>query len=224
MSIKENIEIIRQNIKNAAQSSGRDEGDIELLAVTKKVTPEKMSEAIECNLTSFGENYVQELREKKDIIKGVRWHFIGQLQSNKVKYIFRDIYMVHSLDRLSLADELDRRLTGDNMTLKALVQVNIGREPQKGGVMPEDLEGFLSGTKDHKALDICGIMCMPPFSNNREENIRDFAAAKQLFDKMLGAGFGMRYLSMGMSGDYEDAIRQGANIVRVGSAIFGERK
>jgi hypothetical protein len=223
MSVKENIIKIKENIALAALESGRRVSDIKLVAVSKRVTPERMQEAIECGTKSFGENYVQEFRQKITAVHGVEWHFIGQLQSNKVKYIFRDIYMLHSLDRLSLAKELDKRLSGENLVLKTLVQLNIGHEPQKGGIMPEDAEKFLTQVSSYEALDVCGLMCMPPFSNTREENVRDFAAAKKIFDDMLGAGFNMRYLSMGMSGDYMDAIKQGANIVRVGSAIFGER-
>ncbi len=223
MSIKENIEKIKRNIEFAAHQSGRQASDITLVAVSKRVSPESMQEAIECGVKSFGENYVQEFRNKITSVQGVKWHFIGQLQSNKVKYIFRDMYMLHSLDRLSLAKELNKRLSGENLVLKTLVQLNIGHEPQKGGIVPENAEKFLRQISSYEALDVCGLMCMPPFSNTRDENIRDFATAKKIFDDMQGAGFNMRYLSMGMSGDYMDAIKQGANIVRVGSAIFGER-
>ena len=223
MSIRENIEKVKANMKAAAQSAGRDEKEIELVAVSKKVGVDRIKLAMDCGAQSFGENYVQELMEKKEILPNVKWHFIGQLQSNKVKYIFRDISMLHSLDRLSLAAELDRRLSAENLKLTALLQINIGREPQKGGAMPEDTERILSELAAYGALEVRGLMCMPPFSNTKDETIRDFEAVKKIFDDMLGAGFDMRYLSMGMSGDYEDAIKQGANIVRVGSAIFGER-
>jgi pyridoxal phosphate enzyme (YggS family) len=224
MTISENIEKVKSKIKAAALSAGRDENDVELVAVSKKVGADRIKIAMDCGVQSFGENYVQEFREKKEILTNVKWHFIGQLQSNKVKYIFRDISMLHSLDRLSLAAELDKRLSAENRRLKALLQINIGREPQKGGVMPEDVKRLLSELAAYESLDVCGLMCMPPFSNTEDETIRDFAATKKIYDDMLGAGFKMRYLSMGMSGDYEDAVKQGANIVRVGSAIFGERK
>jgi len=223
MSIKDNIEKVMTNIKLAAQSAGIDEKDIELVAVSKKVEVDKMKESIALGIESFGENYVQEFREKKEIIKDVKWHFIGQLQTNKVKYIFRDVYMLHSLDRLSLAGELNKRLALEKLKLKALVQINISSEPQKGGVLPEDTEKFLMNLSGYEALDVCGLMCMPKFSNTKGETIRDFAATKKIFDNMLSAGFDLRYLSMGMSNDYEDAVKQGANIVRVGSAIFGDR-
>lgn len=223
MSIRENIEKVKENIYDALRSAGRDENEVELVAVSKKVSAERIKEAMECGLESFGENYVQEFREKKGILTNVKWHFIGQLQSNKVKYIFRDISMLHSLDRLSLAAELHKRLSAESLKLKVLVQINIGREPQKGGVVPEETERFLSELGAYESLDVCGLMCMPPFSNTKDETARDFAATKKIFDDMLGAGFNMRYLSMGMSNDYEDAIKQGANIVRVGSAIFGDR-
>ena len=223
MSIKENVEKVRENIRLAEEALGAAKNSVELVAVSKKVSINRIEEGISCGLQSFGENYVQEFRDKKDIIKNVKWHFIGQLQTNKVKYIFREIYMLHSLDRLSLAGELDRRLAPENLKMKTLVQINIGREPQKGGVLPEDTKRFLEDLSAYGTLDVCGLMCMPPFTNTKEETVRDFKATKIIFDDMLSAGFNMRYLSMGMSNDYTDAIKQGANIVRVGSAIFGER-
>ncbi len=223
MNIKENIANVKENIRLAAKSSGREETEIELVAVSKTVGIEKIKIAHDCGVRFFGENYVQELVAKIEQLADVKWHFIGQLQTNKVKYIFRDISMLHSLDRMSLAKEFNRRLKPENLTLKTLVQINIGKEQQKGGVMPEETEKFLSELKAFDCLEVCGLMCMPSFSNTKEENIRDFAATKKIFDDMQSAGFNMRYLSMGMSNDYEDAVKQGANVVRVGSAIFGER-
>ncbi len=221
--ISQNIIEVRNKIKMAASAAGVAESDITLLGVTKRVGQDRIRQAIESGLCDFGENYVQEFRDKKDMPEDINWHFIGQLQTNKVKYIFRDICMLHSLDRLSLAKELNKRLEREKLKLKVLVQINIGKEPQKGGVMPEETENFITVLSELKALNVSGLMCMPPFSNTRDETIRDFAAVKKIYDDMIGAGFNMQYLSMGMSGDYEDAIKQGANVVRIGSAIFGER-
>ncbi len=221
--VTENINKVREKIRTAAQEAGVDESSITLIGVTKRVDEKRIREAYNAGLCDLGENYVQEFRRKKEMPEDINWHFIGQLQTNKVKYIFRDICMLHSLDRVSLAKELNSRLEKEKLKLKVLVQINIGREPQKGGVMPEDAEKFISELSELKALNVSGLMCMPPFSNTREETIRDFAAVKKIFDDLISAGFNMQYLSMGMSGDYEDAIKQGANIVRVGSAIFGER-
>ena len=140
MSIDLNIKVIKENIRAAANSAGRKESDITLVAVSKKVSVEKIKIASNCGVEYFGENYVQELREKIEQLKDLKWHFIGQLQTNKVKYIFRDISMLHSLDRMSLAKEFNKHLSQEKLKLKTLVQVNIGKEPQKGGVMPEDTE------------------------------------------------------------------------------------
>jgi pyridoxal phosphate enzyme (YggS family) len=131
--------------------------------------------------------------------------------------------MLHSLDRMSLAKELNKRLEKEKLKLKVLIQINIGKEPQKGGVMPEDTEKFISELSELTALDVSGLMCMPSVLNTRDETVKDFAATKKIFDDLLSAGFNMRYLSMGMSDDFEEAIKQGANIVRIGSAIFGQR-
>lgn len=223
MSIKENIDIIQDKIDKAAKEVGKEASDVTLVAVSKTVELDRIEIAKNSGTKCFGENYVQEFRTKIGNIDDVNWHFIGQLQSNKVKYIFREIYMLHSLDRISLAKELDKHLKRENMTMKVLVQVNISRETQKGGVLPEDTEQFLRKLIQFETLDVCGLMCIPAASNDKDATIRDFAATKKLFDDMKSAGFNMRYLSMGMSNDYEDAIKQGANIVRVGSAIFGIR-
>lgn len=223
MSIKENIYTIQNNINNATMNSKDLTDSVELIAVSKKVDIKRIEIARDCGIKSFGENYVQEFRKKADEIEGVNWHFIGQLQSNKVKYIIREIYMLHSLDRMSLAKELDKHLKLIDKKLKVLVQVNISLEQQKGGVIPNDVEKFLNELIQFKSLDVCGLMCMPAVDNEAKETIRDFAATKYIYDNMKSAGFDMRYLSMGMSNDYEDAIKQGANLVRVGSAIFGKR-
>lgn len=220
MTIRDKIEIIQDNIKNI---SGIKQSDIDLVAVSKRVDTARMKIAQNCGINSFGENYVQEFRSKIEQISDVRWHFIGQLQSNKVKYIFREIYMLHSLDRMSLASELHKRLSCENLKMKVLVQINISCEAQKGGVMPDDVEQFLNELTPFESLDVCGLMCIPALEHNKIETIKDFAAARDIYDNMKSTGYNMRYLSMGMSNDYEDALRQGANIVRVGSAIFGMR-
>ena len=223
MTIQHNIATVKEKIKMAAQAVGQSENDITLIAVSKKVSITRIKKAMQFGQVIFGENYVQELVEKIPQITDVKWHYIGQLQSNKVKYIFREIEMLHSLDRMSVVKQLDKYLQSENRHLKALVQVNISREPQKGGVMPEDTHAFLEAVSQYKTLDVCGLMCIPSFSNTKDETIHDFAKTKKIFDDMKRVGFNMCCLSMGMSNDYEDAIKQGANFVRVGSAIFGER-
>ncbi len=223
MNIKGNIELIQSKIHDAARITGRDESEIELIAVSKKVDVDRIKIARDCGVQSFGESYVQEMKNKIEQINKINWHFIGQLQSNKVKYIIREIHMLHSLDRLSLAKELERQLIKCDKKLKVLVQINISREEQKGGILPENTEKFLTDLKMFAKLDVCGLMCIPSAKNNTLEVAKDFAATKMLYNKMISAGFNMRYLSMGMSNDYEEAIKQGANLVRVGSAIFGMR-
>jgi len=217
-----NIKTVEDNIKTAAAKSGRLAEDIELVAVSKTIAIERIKNLFENGHCSFGENYVQEFVKKQESIPQINWHFIGQLQTNKVKYIVNKVYMLHSLDRYSLAQELSKRYTAAGERVKALIQVNIGKEAQKGGIAPENLIEFMDKVMELKSIDISGIMCIHPL-DEPEECRKYFAEMNNLFQNAKSRGYPMENLSMGMSNDYIQAIEEGATIVRVGSAIFGHR-
>ena len=211
MDIKKNIQAINEKISDIALSCGRDPDDIVLIAVTKTVSPSNISKALEAGLQNFGENRVQELVEKYDKIdKKAKWHLIGSLQTNKVKYIIDKVELIHSLDRIKLAKEIEKRAARIDRQIPALIQVNIS------GAM-----------KQYPHIRIKGLMTIGPLTEDREL-IRDcFRQMKKLFDEIKTKKFShaqMQYLSMGMTNDFDIAIEEGANMVRIGRAIFGERK
>ena len=224
--IKENIEIINKNIKNSIKKSNiKDKYDIILLAVTKTVECDTIIKAIECGITDIGENKPQELSRKYDIIgNNVRWHLIGSLQTNKVKSIIDKVYMIHSLDRISLCEEIQKRAKKD---INCLVQVNITKEETKSGLYKEDVINFIKCvSRNYPKIKIKGLMTMAPFTDDEDILRRTFRELKDLSDTILSENIdsvSMDYLSMGMSNDYEIAIEEGANIVRIGTSIFGKR-
>jgi pyridoxal phosphate enzyme (YggS family) len=201
---------VRKRIAEACARAGREAGSVTLIAVSKTKPLELLREAIQAGQRSFGENYAQEFRDKFEQEPGLDWHFIGALQTNKVKYVAGKAALVHTCDRLSLAQELAKRGPGQ----RVLLEINIGREPQKAGVLPEDAAALL---EQASALGLrCeGLMCIPPAEGDPRVHFR---ALRELASKL-----GLRELSMGMSADYEAAVEEGATIVRVGTAIFGSR-
>lgn len=226
--IRENLQQLRENIAAIAERCGRDPREIELLAVSKRMTVEQIGEAWHCGQTLFGENFVQEAVEKiPKLNPAIRWHFIGHLQSNKARQAARLFAMVETVDRLKLAAELNRHAAACGRTLEILVQVNVGREPQKSGMAPQNVEQFLSelGTLQH--LRVRGLMAIPPYAEDPELARPFFRALKELADRCRSRGLfadnGSVVLSMGMSGDYPVAIEEGATLLRIGTAIFGER-
>lgn len=220
--IAEKLEKVKSNIKAAAALSSRNQEDIQLVAVSKTVSTDRIMQAYNTGQTVFGENYVQEFVQKQEKYPEMNWHFIGQLQSNKVKYIVNKISLLHSLDRISLAKEISKRYSAISSSLDVLVQVNIGLEKQKGGVLPENLIEFLDTISPMQGINLKGLMCIHPFDD--PENCRKyFSQMKNIFENIKSQNYSMDYLSMGMSSDYVQAIQEGANIVRVGSAIFGTR-
>ena len=222
MSAVDNLKIVKEKIKDAANKVKRDESEIQLIAVSKTVSAEIIREVYDDGQLLFGESYVQEFLKKQDELPQINWHFIGQLQSNKVKYIVNKISMLHSLDRHSLAAELNRRYKAENLNIDALIQVNIGEEIQKGGIAHDDLFKFLDRVLELDAINPVGLMCIHPY--DEPENCRKyFVKMHNLFQNAKDRGYKMKHLSMGMSGDYVQAIEEGATIVRVGSAIFGHR-
>lgn len=202
--------------------------DVTLLAATKTVSPEYINYAASLGLRLMGENRVNELLEKYDAIDKSKLdiHFIGALQSNKVKYIIDKVSMIHSVDRLSLAEEISRRALAIGKVMPVLVEVNIGKEESKSGVMPEDVLEFVRKISALKGISVEGLMAIPPKSENKEKNIEFLQKIKQIFIDISTKNVdnvNMRILSVGMSNDWREAIECGSNMVRIGSGIFGKR-
>ncbi|NMA66348.1 MAG: YggS family pyridoxal phosphate-dependent enzyme [Clostridiaceae bacterium] len=218
---------IRKKIEVAALRSGRKPDDILLLGVTKTVDIEQMRIAFDLGIKDFGENRVQEFIKKSDILnRECRWHIIGRLQTNKVKYLDNRISLIHSLDRIELAQALDKRGRKIDYVFPVLVQVNVSGESTKTGIEPENLKNFLLQLSKMGNINVRGLMTIAPFTKDSEEVRHIFKNLKKLSVDMSMErveNISMEELSMGMSGDYEVAIEEGATIVRVGSAIFGER-
>lgn len=227
--IKKNLEQIKDRINGAARRVGRDPDEVRLVAVSKKNPADLINEAFACGQTIFGENYLQEASGKiEQLPPEISWHFIGHLQSNKAAMAAGMFDMVETVDRLKVALALERSMAkGNKGELSVLIQVNIGCEPQKSGVMPEDTADFLLGLQDLKHVRVQGLMVMPPFNSDPETTRHYFRQTRELAlslrDQGLLATEGKIELSMGMSGDYEVAIEEGATLVRVGTALFGRR-
>lgn len=227
MSIKDNIASIKQNIKDIEEKCHR-EDEVNLMAVTKTVDVDKVLEAIDAGITDIGENKPQELSRKYEIIGDkVRYHLIGTLQTNKVKYIIDKAYMIHSLDRISLCEEIQKRAEKIDKVIKCLVQVNISKEESKHGLEEEQVVDFIKQvSKDYKNIHIQGLMTMAPFVDDEKEIRKVFSKLKKLSVEISNLNLPnveMDTLSMGMSHDYKIAIEEGATIIRVGTSIFGQR-
>lgn len=224
--IKDNLLKIKEEIEKAKMHSITKE-DVKLVAVSKTRTIEEIKEAIECGQVDFGENRVQELREKiNNINYKINYHMIGNLQTNKVKYIYDKVYLIHSLDNLSLAREINKRAVNDNLIVNCLVQVNIGNEPQKGGVSYCDTERFIEDVLGFTNIKINGLMTIAPQTDDEKylrECFRKMFILKNKIQDRNYENLNMKYLSMGMSSDFKIAIEEGANIVRIGTNIFGKR-
>lgn len=227
-SIKDNLADIRQKITLAAERGGREADRIKLVAVSKRKPAAQIQEAIDAGQMLFGENYVQEAQEKIPLLpESTSWHFIGHLQSNKAKIVAELFDVVETIDSQKLADVLEKHLATHDRKMEGLIQVNIGLEKQKSGVMPEDVEPLLLHANKLEHLRIVGLMAMPPYMSDAEAVRPYFAKMRVLADQLEKKGLlGQQTkteLSMGMSGDFETAIEEGATIVRVGTAIFGTR-
>ena len=226
--IAANIKDIQNRIANACQTSGRPLAKVRLIAVSKVKPAALVEEAYAAGQRLFGENYVQEFRDKQEQVTApVEWHFIGALQSNKVKYLKDSVRMIHSVDRLSLAQEIDRQWGKIPAVVDILLQVNIGDEESKAGCAPEQLAELARQAAQLPHVKIRGLMCLPPYCDDPEEVRPFFKQLRQLAEKIAALdipGVAMEELSMGMSGDFEVAVEEGATLVRVGTAIFGERR
>lgn len=216
MGIKENIEHIRKLIPE----------DVQLLAVSKTKPLEYLEEAYNCGIRDFGENKVQELVEKyENFHKDVRWHLIGHLQTNKVKYLVDKVFLIHSLDSINLLNQIEKVFGKAGKTAHALIQINIGREESKTGILEEDLEEFIQAIEKCNHVLIKGIMVIIP-QGDEESNRKYFKKTKKIFEELKQRNFKniqMQILSMGMTHDFETAIEEGSTLVRVGTGIFGER-
>ena len=228
MTIAENLAQVQANIARAAEKAGRDPGDILLIGATKMNDADRVREAIRAGLPACGENRVQELLEKNEqgAYEGARLHFIGSLQKNKVKYLVGLVELIHSVDSVELMREINKQALKRGITQDILLEVNTGGEDSKSGFAPEKLPEMLAAAAEFPAVSVRGLMTIPPICRRPEENLPYFQLLHQLFidnGEKKYDNVRMDFMSMGMSGDYEAAIACGANMVRVGTAIFGHR-
>jgi pyridoxal phosphate enzyme (YggS family) len=215
----ENICKIKTDIEKICSEINRNPQDITLIAASKTVSAERLKPLKGYGINICGENRVQELLEKYGSVD-TEWHFIGRLQTNKVKYIYDKIKLLHSLDRISLAQEIEKRCSAADIVLEALIEINVGGEENKGGIPPAEVLKFFNEVKNNfPHIRICGIMAVMPV--NAEEKY--YLLMKDIYDRIKAYSSDIKYLSMGMSGDYITAIKYGANIIRLGRALFGER-
>jgi len=225
--IKQNIDVIKKNIEQAAEKTGRKASDILLLAVTKTIDVDRIKHLMDLGIKVFGENKPQELVEKYKIIgNGAQWHLIGHLQTNKVKYIIDKVSLIHSVDSFKLAAEIDKQAKKINKVMDILIEVNIAQEESKYGVKAEELENLIDEIKVFDNICIKGLMTVAPFVENPQNNRVYFKQMHNLFidiNKKKHDNINMMFLSMGMTNDYKIAIEEGANIVRIGTGIFGAR-
>lgn len=216
MDVAAGLAEVKARVAQAVARAGRDPSSVRLIAVSKTRPASLVREAVAAGQTLFGENYAQELREKSDALgPGVEWHFIGALQTNKARLVVGRAALIHTCDRLALAQELSKRAQAAGLTQRVLLEVNVGGEPQKAGALPGEAAALLDRVRALPALGCDGLMCIPPASGDPRPHFRAL--------RDLGARLGLRELSMGMSADFEVAIEEGATLVRVGTAIFGER-
>lgn len=225
--ITENYRMIRQKVDEACRRAGRDPQSVTLIAVSKTKPVSMIEELLPYGVTDFGENKPQELREKYEILpKDIRWHMIGHLQRNKVKYVVGRACMIHSLDSLRLAETIQQQAAKQDLRIPVLIEVNMAGEESKDGVAPQETEALIRQISVFPNLEVQGLMTIAPFVENPEENRVHFRNLFKLFIDIKAQNIdniNMRCLSMGMTNDYEVAVEEGATHVRVGTGIFGER-
>lgn len=226
--VRENVGIIRGKIAAACQRVGRDPSDITLVAVAKTFSGGRVREAVDAGVMDIGENYVQELLPKKDQLKNsdIRWHFIGHLQSNKVRYVADWIFLVQAVDTFGLAEEIHKRAAKVGRVVDILVEVNTTGESSKFGVLPGQAVKFVESLAPLRHLCVAGYMTIGPFLPDPEGSRPMFRRLRELKEettRLAQENVAMRHLSMGMTGDFEVAIEEGATILRIGTGIFGSR-
>lgn len=225
--IRENLQNVEKKICEACSSCGRSRRDVTLISVSKTKPVEVLKEAYDLGVRVFGENKVQELVDKYEALpKDIRWHMIGHLQRNKVKYIIDKVDLIHSVDSVKLAETIDKEAKKHNLTANILVEVNVAKEDSKFGIFPEDAYAFIQDISHFTNIRVRGLMTIAPFVRNAEENRIIFEGLRKLSVDIDGKNIDnttMGVLSMGMTNDYGVAIEEGATMVRVGTGIFGER-
>lgn len=227
MGLKEHWEEVNENIEEAARRFGHQREDITLVAVTKTVEADVIREAIALGMRDVGENRVQEMLRKADAYAGARLHMIGQLQSNKVRQLPHEVVLVQSVDRLSLLKEMERIGARDGRDFEALVEIAIAGETQKGGCAISDLPRLLDAVEEMEHVRVEGLMCVAPAADDPETVRPYFRQMRSLFEKTATIGYNrtqMNVLSMGMTHDYQVALEEGSNMVRIGTALFGSRR
>lgn len=223
-----NIKLIQERIDETCKRCGRDPKEIQLIAVSKTKPAADIREALTCGQLHFGENRMRELEEKMEEIdhSDISWHMIGNLQTNKIKYIAHRVNWIHSIEKKKYLKEIDKRAGQSDRVINCLIQVNISDEQQKGGIKPEQLPDMLGYAADLEYVRVKGLMGMARFVDDPEEVRDEFKLLKKLFDEHQSFNAGsvdLQHLSMGMTNDMEVAIEEGATMIRIGSAIFGER-
>ncbi len=225
MRVRERLERVLRRIEDAAKRSGRDPKDITLVAVSKNFPAEVVKEAYSLGLRNFGENRAQELKEKFEELKdlSITWHFIGRIQTNKVKYFVPIAEYVHSVWRKEELDEIEKRASKIDKIMKIFIEMNISGEESKAGIREDEISSFLKLAKGYKHIEVIGLMTMAPFVKDPEEVRWVFKKLREIRDEMSKDFPSLKELSMGMSNDFEVAIEEGATFVRIGTAIFGPR-
>jgi hypothetical protein len=227
-SVAQNLSAIRERIAAACAGAGRSPAEVKLVGVTKTVPVDRILEGVRAGISILGENYIQEMLKKRDLLSGmpVSWHCIGHLQTNKVKFALDCCDWIETLDREGLAIEVDRQAAKKGRKIPVLIQVNIGGEMTKSGIDPESLASFYKKASGFEWLDIRGLMALPPFFDQPERARPYFRRLRELLEELRQKSpcpENLSELSMGMSGDFEVAIEEGATLVRIGTAIFGQR-
>lgn len=226
--IQENLNTVEKRIRAACSRSGRKREEVKLIAVSKTKPVEMLQEAYRYGCRDFGENKVQELTDKYDKLpKDIRWHMIGHLQRNKVKYIVDKVYLIHSVDSLRLAEEISKEAVKKDVTVSILVEINVAKEASKFGTTAEEAVSLVEEIAKLPNILVKGLMTIAPYVENPEENRLYFAMLKQIFVDIIHKNIDnvcMKELSMGMTGDYEVAVTEGATYIRIGTGIFGERE
>lgn len=224
---RENLAAVETRVEAACARSGRSRSEVTLIAVSKTKPTEMIQEIYDAGVRQFGENKPQELKEKyAQLPQDIQWHMIGHLQRNKIKYVIDRACLIHSLDSITLAEAIDQEAKKRNLIMPVLVEVNMAKETTKGGIMPEEAESFIRSVSVLSNIRVKGLMTIAPFTDCAEENRIYFAGLKKLSVDIAAKNIDnvdMCELSMGMTGDYEVAIEEGATMIRVGTAIFGER-
>ena len=225
VSVAENLGRVREQIAHAAEKSGRSINDVELVAITKMHPVEKVSDAIDAGQTLFGESRVQEARAKiPELPSNVRWHFVGHLQKNKIRHALPLFEMIHSADSLEFAQEMNRIAQEEGLHPRVLIEVNVAGEGSKFGFQPDKLRQQMETLLTLPRLSIEGLMCVPPLAEEVEDARRYFVQLRELRDSLENeCNVKLPQLSMGMTNDFSIAVEEGATLVRVGTAIFGER-